>query len=199
MESLLKYVGPKPIISHTGIEFDNNKEDKFAYLNIAVQLAKALNCDYFGDKTYIYKTDTHRLLQDELIKELKNICPNLNLLIEKENHDIKKEIEHDIQRAHENSVLNKENKEVLENNIKIMRDYMIQRSVNKRVYYCVIDAIAELLKKDHINYIILPMYQKFAHVLHSIQGSLKKQKIPTESNIEIFKENANLIVKLQII
>ncbi|MDQ7061959.1 MAG: hypothetical protein Q9M43_12925 [Sulfurimonas sp.] len=46
----LKYVGPKPIISHTGIEFDNNKEDKFAYLNIVIQLLKALNHEYFEDK-----------------------------------------------------------------------------------------------------------------------------------------------------
>jgi len=57
----LKYVGPKPIISHTGIEFDNNKEDKFAYLNIVIQLLKALDHDYFEDKTYVYQADTARV------------------------------------------------------------------------------------------------------------------------------------------
>jgi len=46
----LKYVGPRPHISHTGIEFDSNKEDKFVYLNFVVQLIKALSHDYFEDK-----------------------------------------------------------------------------------------------------------------------------------------------------
>lgn len=35
---MLKYVGPKPHILHTGIDFDNNKEDKYIYLPIVVEL-----------------------------------------------------------------------------------------------------------------------------------------------------------------
>ena len=80
----LKYVGPKPIISHTGIEFDNNKEDKYIYLNIVVQLLKALDHDYFEDKTYTYNADTSRLSNDELLQELKKYCPNLSSIMEKD-------------------------------------------------------------------------------------------------------------------
>lgn len=195
----LKYVGPKPLISHTGIEFDNNKEDKYAYLNIAVQLTKAINHDYFEDKKYTYETDTKRLKDNELMDELKNLCPNLNLLMEKGNVFIEEEIQHDIQRARENSVLTKEDKEILENNINIMHDYLVQRSINKRVYYCVIDNLAQMLKKDHIDYVIAPMYQKFAHVFHSIQGSLRRQKFPVDTQIEVYKEGENLLVKLQVL
>ena len=155
----LKYVGPKPIISHTGIEFDNNKEDKYVYLNIVVQLLKALNHDYFEDKTYNYQVHTERLSANELFDELKKQCPNIKVLMEKKNHDIEEEIEHNLQRAEENSVLNEENKKVLENNINIMHDYLVQRSINKSIYYCAIDALAELLKKDHINHLITPMFQ----------------------------------------
>jgi len=195
----LKYVGPKPIISHTGIEFDNNKEDKFAYLNIAVQLLKALSHDYFEDKTYLYQADNSRLDNDELTRELRKYCPNLESLMEKENHNIEEEIFHNLQRAHENSVLNEENKEILENNIKIMHDYLVQRSINKSVYYCAIDALAELLKKDHIDHIVVPMFQKYAHVLHSVQGSLKKQKFPIDTKLDIYQENGKLLTKLQVI
>ena len=73
----LKYVGPKPVISHTGIEFDNNKEDKFIYLNIVVQILKALNHSYFEDKTYSYDADTRRLDNNDLLNELKKYCPDL--------------------------------------------------------------------------------------------------------------------------
>ena len=55
---ILKYVGPKPIISHTGIEFDNNKEDKYAYLNIVIQLIRALDHEYIENRIYKYEADT---------------------------------------------------------------------------------------------------------------------------------------------
>jgi hypothetical protein len=195
----LKYVGPKPIISHTGIEFDNNKEDKFAYLNIVLQLLKALDHDYFDDKTYTYQADTRRHSNDELERELRKYCPDIDKLINKENHNIEDEIKHNLQRARESYTLDEESKTVLKNNIKIMHDYLVQRSINKSVYYCAIDALAELLKKDHIDHIIVPMFQKYAHVLHSVQGSLRKQKFPIDTKLDIYQEDGKLLAKLQVI
>ncbi|MEA2098565.1 MAG: hypothetical protein U9P72_00375 [Campylobacterota bacterium] len=195
----LKYVGPKPIISHTGIEFDNNKEDKYVYLNIAVQLLKALSHDYFEDKTYFYHADTGRLNNNELMRELKAYCPDINSLIEKENHKVEDEISHNIQRANENTILNSENKEILENNINLMHDYLVQRSINKSVYYCAINALSELVQKDNINYIVVPMFQKFDHVLRSVQGSLLKQKFPIDTKLEVYQEDGILLAKLQVI
>ncbi len=195
----LKYVGPKPIISHTGIEFDNNKEDKYVYLNIVVQLLKALNHDYFEDKTYNYQASTGRLSSEELYYELKKQCPNIEELMEKENHNVEEEIKHNLQRAEENDVLNEENREILQNNINLMREYLIQRSINKSIYYCAINALANLLKKDHIDHVITPMFQKFSHVLHSVQGSLKKQKLPIDTALDIYEKDGKLLVKLQVI
>lgn len=195
----LKYVGPKPIISHTGIEFDNNKEDKYAYLNIVVQLLKALSHDYFEDKTYIYNALTQRLSSDELFTELNRYCPHMKSLIQERSFITQEEIDEHIQRAHENEILDEASKEVLENNINIMHDYLIQRSINKSVYYCAIDALAGLLKQDHIDHVIAPMFQTFAHVLHSVQGSLQKQKVPIDTRIDIYKKDGKLLVKLQVI
>lgn len=195
----LKYVGPKPVISHRGIEFDNNKDDKFVYLNIAIQLIKALNHDYFEDRKYIYSTDSTRLSNDEMIKEVSHICPNLDSLIDKQNHDIEDEIQHNIQRANENEILSDADKKVLKTNIELMHDYLVQRSINKSVYYCAINALAKILEKDKIDYIITPMFQSFSHVLHSIQGVLKKQKIPIDTKLDIYQEKGQLLVKLQVI
>ena len=195
----LKYVGPKPIISHTGIEFDNNKEDKFAYLNIVLQLLKALDHDYFNDKTYTYQADTHRYSNNELERELKKYCPNIENLINKENHNVEDEIKHNLIRAKESDTLDDESKTVLKNNIKIMHDYLVQRSINKSVYYCAVDALAELLKKDHIDHIIVPMFQKYAHVLHSVQGALREQEFSIDTKLDIYQENGKLLAKLQVI
>lgn len=195
----LKYVGPKPIISHTGIDFDNNKEDKFVYLNIIVQLLKSLNHEYIKDKVYTYHPDTNRLSNDELYTELKKFCPKIHDLMEVQNEIIQAEIDTNIQRAHDNQTLHDEDKLTLENNIKLMRNYIVQRSINKSIYYCAVDKLAEIVKKDNIDYIIVPMFQKFAHVLHSVQGSLKKQKIPIDTNMEIYEEDGKLLAKLKVI
>ncbi len=195
----LKYVGPKPIISHTGIDFDNNKEDKFAYLNIVVQLLKALSHDYFEDETYSYHADTSRLSNDELLRELSKFCPDIDHLMEKENHNIEDEIRHNLLRAKESDTLTDADKETLRNNIQIMREYIVQRSVNKSVYYCVINALAELLKNEHISYIVAPMFQTFAHVLHSVQGVLLKEKTSMNTRLDIYQEDGKLLVKLQVL
>lgn len=196
---MLEYVGPKPHISHTGIDFDHNKEDKYVYLHVVAELIKALSHDYYEDKTYIYTTDDTRVDPSRLMQELQSICPNLPELIKKENFCVEDEIEENIKRAHESKTLTDEDKVTLENNINIMHDYLVQRAINKRVYYCAVQVLADLLKKDHIDHIIVPMYPKFVHVLHSVQGVLLKEKFPIDTKIDIYKENSKLLAKLQVI
>jgi hypothetical protein len=194
----LKYVGPKPIISHKGIKFDNNKEDKFIYLNIAVQLLKALDHDYFENKTYTYTADTSRLSNDDLSRELKKICPEIDSIMQRRNGLIEDDIEHELHRAKDSETLTDIDKETLQNNINIMHDYLVQRSINKSVYYCTIEALAELLKRESISYVITPMFQTFVHVLHSIQGVMLKNKSPIRTKLDIYQENGQLLVKLQV-
>lgn len=195
----LKYVGPKPVISHTGIEFDNNKEDKYVYLNIVIQLLKSLNNNYIKDKVYTYDSDMSRLSESEVTQQLREYCPDIDKFIEIQELKTKEEVEHNLQRAHENKILSNEDKETLINNLKIMSDYVVQRAINKSVYYCAIDKLADMVKEDHIDYIVVPMFQKFAHVLHSVQGSLIKQKMPIDTKLEIFQEDNKLLTKLKVI
>lgn len=195
----LKYVGPKPIISHTGIEFDTNKEDKFIYINIALQLIHALDHKYIENRTYTYDMSNPILTYEEMMHELHKYCTKLELLLDKGEHNIEQEIQHNIDRAHANRVLCDEDKRVLENNISIMHDYILQREVNKQVYYCIIDILAGIIKRGHIDHVIIPMYPKFLHVLHSVQGSLRKQKSPIDTQLDVYKKDGQLFGKLQVI
>jgi len=195
----LTYAGPKPIISHTGVAFDKNKEDKYSYLSILVKLLNTFNHEYLEDKTYICDAAISDIGGDELYRELKKYCANIDELIKSEDHAIECQIEHDLVRAHGNMVLNDAAKEVLENNIKIMHDYMIQRSINKSVYYCGIHALAKIIEREKIEHITVPMFIKYTHVLHSVQGVLRGEKRPLESDLIIFEEDEKLFAKLQII
>lgn len=195
----LEYVGPKPNISHHGISFDNNKEDKYIYLGIVIELLNALNHEYYEDRVYVYNADTSRIDDAILLFDLQKYCPDIETLVDKQTHNIEDELQENIDRAHASSSLTEEEIEVLTKNIEIMHDYIVQRSVNKSVYYCAINALAQLLKKDNIDHIITPMYQNFVHVLHSVQGVLLKEKFPVDTNIDIYREHDKLLAKLQVI
>ena len=194
----LKYVGPKALISETGIEFDNNKEDKYVYLHIALQIIKAIDHEYIEDRVYTYSADTQRLGNDELYETSKKYCDNIDAVIAEAELGSSAYVDDLLKRADENSVINEIEREVLKKNISLMRNYIIQRAVNKRVYYCVINTLAELLKRDNIDYIIAPMFQKFAHVFHTVQGVLINQRSPINSNMEIYEEDGRLMVKLDV-
>ena len=199
MQFELKYVGPKPIISHHGVTFDNNKVDKFDYLNIVLQLLKALDHEYMEEKTYTYDTTTKRLDSRTLIDELYKYCPDIDAVVDDRDHIIEEDIAKELQDAKENTVLSAIDKKTLENNITIMHDYLVQRAINKSVYYYAIEQLANLVRKHHLEYIIVPMYEKFVHILHSLQGVLKKQKYPLDTKLDIYQEDGKLLAKLEII
>ncbi len=196
---ILKYVGPKAHISQSGITFDNNKEDKYVYLHIALQIIKALDHEYIEDRVYTYNADTKRLGDDDLYREARTYCHEIDRVIAEAEHHTAAYVDDLLERARENTLLDETERETLYKNITIMRSYIIQRAVNKAVYYCVIHTLVELLKKDNIDYVIAPMFQKFAHVFHTVQGVLINQKVPVNSNMEIYEENGRLLVKLDVV
>ena len=194
----LKYVGPKPIISHTGIEFDTNKEDKYVYLPLVARLLKALDHEYIENKTYICEEDID-ISFDNMMVILEKYCPDLDTLLDKTNHDVEEEIEHNLHRANENRQLDTLEKEVLVNNIELMHTYMLQRSVNKSVYYCAMKALADIVKKDHIEHITIPFFQKYMHVLHSLQGTLLAEKFPIDTALDVFEKDKKLFITLKVV
>jgi hypothetical protein len=194
----IKYAGPKAIFSHTGIYFDTNKEDKYVYLDIAAQLVEALDHDYIDRKVYRHTLEKH-LSDSEILGILKAKCNNLDALMDSADHDTEELLDEDLKRAHANRLLNETEREVLEKNITIMHDYMIQRSVNKSAYYCLMKLLADIASKDHIDEITLPMQQNYMHVLHSLQGTLIKEKRPMDTEISIYEKDKKLFVTLKVV
>jgi len=195
----LKFVGPKAIISHTGITFDTNKEDKYVYLNIVIQLLKALDHEYIPDKKYLYNPGNTRLSDKELWDQLSHYCPDIQTRCDESEKNANCYVDEHIEHAKEHHLLEAEEKEVLIKNYNLMRKYIVQRAINKSLYYCSINALAEVMKQDHLDYVVAPMFQKFAHVFHSVEGVLKKGRFPIDTNIEIYEEEGHLFVKLDLI
>lgn len=195
----LQYAGPKPLISAHGITFDQNKEDKFAYLSIVAELIQALDHNYQPDERYTYLAKAEPLRAETIFDLIKSKDDTLATQIDERRKIAENEIADELKRAHENKVLCEEERNVLIRNIELLSDYQISRSINKAVYYAGINVIANEIKQGHIDYIKAPMFQKFMHVFHSVQGALNKLHPPVDSTIDIHEYDGHLQLRLDII
>jgi len=194
----IKYVGPKPLISKAGISFDSEYDDRYTFLNIAVQLLNALDHDYFEDRTYQYAIDTHRLRDNDILEGLRAHCGDLDAAVSDALRAEQQAIDSDLKRAQENRLISEIEKEALIKNINMMENYRLQYATNDALYTCAVKKIADLVKKDHIDYIVVPMFQRFAAVLHSVQDELAQQKFPIDTKMDIYEEHGKLLAKMEV-
>jgi len=198
MDVTLKYVGPKALFSVSGISFDNSKEDKFIYLSILAELIEALDHEYSSDQRYVVETGSKPLDENILLDLIRKRPSNLDEQIEYWAEKTTQDIDDDIKRARNNPILSAEERQVLENNLEILRPYRMQRSINKSIYYAGVKLLASIIKQSGIQYITTPMYPKFLHVLHSAQGALRALHPSVDSTIDIYEEQGHLVVQLKI-
>lgn len=194
----VKYVGPRPLISISGIDFDTKKEDKYIYLSIVAELIRSLDHEYVLGQRYVVMTGKKPLDPAAILSLIRSYDSELDEAIAERTTLTEKEILEEMARARENRLLNDEERRVLIKNIELLRSYRIQRSINKAVYYSAIATLARIVKKGHIDYITAPMYPIFTHVFHSIQGVLAKLHPPIDSRIDIFEENGHLTVRIKL-
>ncbi len=195
----IKYVGPKPLISKTGISFDPEYDDRYTYLNITVQLLQALDHDYFEDKTYQYAVDNRRLRDNDILEGLQKYCGALEPIVNAAVAHEKSIIEDELKRAEENIIISDIEKEALIKNIKMMTAYRLQYATNDALYRCAIQELANHVKKDHIDYVVVPMFQRFAAVLHAVQDELQSQKFPIDTKMDIYEHHGSLMARMQVI
>jgi hypothetical protein len=199
MDVTVKYAGPKALFSVSGISFDNSKEDKFIYLSILIELIEALDHEYTNNQRYIVETGSKPLNENILLELIRKRPSNLDEQIEYWIVKTTEEIDDDIKRAQNNPILSQEERDVLKNNLEILRPYRMQRSINKSIYYAGVNLLASIIKQSGIQYIVTPMYPKFLHVLHSVQGTLRAMHPPVDTKIDVYENQGHLAIELKIL
>lgn len=195
----LKYVGPKPVISEHGVSFKDGKDDKYVYIKFAIDILNALNHNY--QKGHIYKHDIEDLtLSDEEIETIiLNYKPQLLEDIEKDiesyNVHLDEEIEN-LETSHK--TLNETELYAFKNNLKIMKEYRVQRAINKIYYMNIIEIIAEIIKEHKIRNITTPFNERHWHILQTLQGALGSGKNYIKTELEE-NEDSTLELKINII
>ncbi len=192
----IKYAGPRPVISHHGIDFKDGKEDKYVYLIIAVQILKAIDKDYEEKKSYSYDTKTKRFTNDELLEIMLSYEPNLKEAVIQEEIRYEEHLKDEIAQVNSRSDLKEVERETWINNLNIMQPYRIQRAVNKIYYLHCIEDIAKVIKRERIREIDTPFYEKYWHVLQTIQGCLSQGRDSVGSEIKVETTDDGMIAKM---
>jgi hypothetical protein len=196
---IIKYAGPRPEISQHGIQFKEGKEDKYVYLMISLQILKSIDHNHNNNQTYNYDISTQRLSDSEMTSIMKKYDPKIEEHIKSEIDGYEKHLDQEIE--HINSRVNLANieKEAWVNNLKLMKEYRMQRGINKIYYMHSIDYIKKVILREKIKQIDTPFYEKFWHVLQTIQGHTEEGKIGMISKLDVFKnKDGQLMASLTI-
>jgi len=195
----IKYVGPKTLISTQGISFDKRKIDKFIYIETVLELIEAMDYDYVEERPHIYTTESRELVGEDILKRVKVYCPDITSVIVQAERDADAYVEADLDRTRNTTLLNAEDLRTLINNQMIMRDYTIQRYINKYIYYHVIKECIKRLRHKKIKYISATAHKTYFHVFNTIKKGLNQQKNAVDSELTFYVQNRELFIKLQVL
>jgi hypothetical protein len=194
----IKYSGPRPVISHHGIDFKDGKEDKYVYLIIATQILVAIDKDYSTTQSYSYDTSTKRFTDDQLLQIMLSYEPDLKERVIQEEIGYEKHLDEEIEQVKERKDLQPIEIDTWVNNLKIMKKYRIQRAINKIYYQHCVHDIAKVIKREKIKEIDTPFFEKYWHVLQTIQGALSEGRDSVGSDLKVESSDKGMISKLFI-
>jgi hypothetical protein len=196
----IKYVGPRPVINQHGITFKDGKEDRFVYLSISLQILQAIDKEYDGQKTYSYDINSKRFSNEAIVNELKKYEYILEeQVMEEEKRYAQKLID---EKEHISNMVHllEDDKFSWMRNLDLMQEYRIQRAINKIYYLHCINNIKDIIIREKIKEIDAPFFEKYWHVLQTIQGAIENCKHSTKTNLEIqVNNNGDMITKLFLI
>jgi len=192
----VEYVGPRPVISHHGIDFKDGKEDKYVYLKVGIQILKAIDKDYDEHSSYRYDIENKDLSDDEILEVMKTYEPNLHDDTLKEIAGYKEHLSSEIEQINQRAYLKDVEKQIWINNLEIMKDYRVQRAVNKIYYMHCINNIKDVINRERIKEIDAPFSERYWHVMQTLQGSLESGKKGVRTNLKVEAEGDQMVAKL---
>ncbi|WP_419782986.1 hypothetical protein [Malaciobacter marinus] len=192
----LEYAGLKPMINEHGVCFKDGKEDKFAYLEYAIDILLAIDHEHEKKRKYSHELKEQRISPQEIIDILIKYHPDLEETMNKEINNYLIHLDNEEDSIEHNLVLSNIERETFINNLKIMREYKIQRAKNKIFYFHCIETIVEVILKREIKEIDTPFNERFWHIFQTLEGALNKHKI--RSDLKISRSNEQLKAMLLI-
>lgn len=194
----LKYIGPKAMISEHGISFKDGKDDKYVYINNAIQIYLAINHEYQKNLLYHHNIEESEISSKEVFQTLKDSVPNFEKTILEELKGYESYLQSQEEEVKERNNLNKDEKTAFINNLKLMREYRTQRFINKHVYEHIIKAIVDKIVDNKLHEIQTPFNERFWHILQTIEGWLSREHKISANLESVHDTDDNIIIILHI-
>ncbi len=194
----VQYMGPRVEVSNHGVVYRKSKEDKYVYLMSALEILKNIDNDDERKKLHGQHFD-NKAIEEALHSILKCYESGVEENVKEEECQYEQKMQHEIETIRNLPHLTDIDKEVWIKNIELVKEYKIQRAVNKRCYIHCIQNIIEVVKHNNIKEITTPFNKNFFHVLNSICGALITGKPSLDAKVlEEYDKDNNMIVKLSI-
>ena len=194
----LTYVGPRVNISQSGISFDTKKIDKYRYLQALIEITRAIDHSYEDNEIYSYDIKKEKVDKATLLKMITPYLQDLDTVVAKARKEAEKYTTLQIERVQNSHLLHPEEQEVMLKNLTLMRNYNIQRHINKTVYYLLIQNLTTYLRHNKITYISAPIHENYLHLFSTLQKALKQQRSPINSETIFHRSEDTLHLKLLI-
>ena len=168
--SKLHYVGPRVEITNRGIVYKKSKEDKYIYLVAALQILKNIDNDYEKRTSYVHYFKDHALEENNMHTLLQQHEGDVDECISEECKKYKQKMQYEIERIKTLPHLTDIDKKVWIKNIEIMKEYKMQRAMNKMYYIHCIQDIVKVIHHKKIKEITAPFNKDFFHVINTLKG-----------------------------
>ena len=120
-------------------------------------------------------------------------------LAQKEAEEYSVKLDEEVENIRNNSTLSEVERQIWINNLNIMKEYRVQRAVNKIYYMHAIEFIASVIKREGIKEIDTPFYEKYWHVLQTIEGEFANVRTPISTTLKVEPDKeGRLIAKMFI-
>ena len=197
--SRIEYVGPRVAISHRGIAYKKSKKDKYIYLMTALEILKDIDNDYDIKPFYSHDFKHKELEENNVYSILKHYENTLEASITEESEKYIQKIQHEIEYIEQLPHLTETDKEVWIKNIEIMKEYRVQRAINKMYYMHCIQNIVQIIHDKKIKVITVPFDQYFFHVLNTLRGAIITGRPSLDAKVmEENDKDGNMLLKLYI-
>lgn len=184
----LKKAGKKVLISHKGIFFEFSV-DKYDYIRYLVPILKMLRDLHSRYTTIEIKNKDVSKIGD---KELFDAIINTPEKLEKLKNIVasyEKKLQKDYQDVDHLTHLNEFEKKIYKNNLDLMRDYQLQRKINKAVYHLAIDETRSLILRKEVTKIITNATDEFMHILSSLKNDLRAFRTTLAIEVYMFEKD----------
>ena len=195
----LKYVGAKPIVSQHGVTFDQNRPDKYTFINSAIELLEALNRDINDDEVIEPKSFKYEELNGkQLLEKLELYCKDIDEVFATREALTEELIDRYKSSVENNSNLTNDEKMAWLGNIRLMKDYYLQYITNENAYNAILNALADAITSKHIKEILFPIGRNYALVLGHLADTLIDHKPPVDAKMTFEDKDGEAIGKLSL-